>query len=112
MANNNIEASYLGVPMGGSFALDGGMTVYCADAGAFVPVEQAVADPLRRRRHDDLPRGGHGHMSLIHEDDNVHLHVQERRKHFPTPKDEVDFLTTQQQEDMKTCSCCPPKKIS
>lgn len=106
MVNNN---SVDGVPMGGSFALDGGNTVFCCSAGAYVPVEQVLTDPLRRRRADNFPQeAGHGHMSLIHEEDETCLQLPERKQHFYSVQEELDFLTTQQANDMKTCSCCPP----
>jgi hypothetical protein len=113
MMGYNSETSNQGVPMGGSFALNGGSTVFCCSAGAYVPVEQAITDPLRRRRVDDLLRGVQdvGHMSLIREE-NVTLRAPERRRHFESDEKELAFLTAEQEYDMKTCSCCPPKKIS
>jgi hypothetical protein len=114
MMGYNSEASNQGVPMGGSFALNGGSIVFCCSAGAYVPVEQAVNDPLRSRRANDYSGEGQaiGYMSLISESDGPPFPEPERRRHFAKPEDEQAFLATQQQHDMKTCSCCPPKKIS
>ena len=116
MATSHVTAQALMNSMLGT--LDGGGMVTCRDTGEYVPAEQVIKDPLHIGQ---LKLFDHDFDCLCHQsssdktDDEPLLPPQEEHssspeKGFESPQAELAFLIAEQEKDMQTCSCCPPKK--